>query len=60
MNDLQEQLTRTGVENENGTVDGLRHQIAFEGLVCSDTIDIGIVDKPNDLVREQFRIILRR
>jgi len=32
VNDLQEKLTGPGVEDENGSIDGLRGQVALKGL----------------------------
>jgi len=55
---LQEELSRSRIENENGTIDRLCCQIALERLVNSNAIDVGIVDKPNDLVGEELRIVL--
>ena len=55
---LQEELSRSGIENENSTVDWLCRQIALERLVNSNAVDVGIVDKPNDLVGEELRIVL--
>ena len=58
MNDLQKQLTRARVEYENGAIDGFSRQIAFKSFVDGDSVDIGIIDKPNDLVGKEFAIIL--
>ena len=58
MNNLEEQLTSSRIENENGTIDRFGGEISLESFVNSDTIDIGIIDKPNDLIGEQFTIIL--
>ena len=58
MNDLQEQLTGPGVEDENGAVDGLGGQVTFEGLVDGDSVDVGVVDEPDDLVTEELSVVL--
>ena len=58
VNDLQEKLTSSGVENENGSVDGFGGQVTFKSLVDGHSVDVGVVDKPNNLVTEQFAIIL--
>ena len=65
---------RNAGEDENGTIDRLGGQIAFERLVakeCSakdregaqvhahrDSVHIGIINEPDDLVREQLRVVL--
>ena len=59
MNDLQKQLSSTWIENKNCTVDGFGRKIAFKGLVDGHTVDIGIINKPYDLVGKQFGVILR-
>ena len=43
----------------NGTVDWLRGQISFKGLVDRNSVDVGIIHEPNDLVGEQLGIVLR-
>jgi len=58
MDDLQVELSVTGVEDENGSVDGFGGQVAFEGLVDGHSVDIGVVHEPNDLVGEEFRVVL--
>jgi hypothetical protein len=58
VDNLQEQLTGARVEDKDGTVDRLSRQVAFEGLVNSDSIDIRVVDEQLYLVREELRVIL--
>lgn len=60
VNDLQEQLSGSRVEDEDGSVDGLGGQVTLERSVNGDSVDVGIVDEPDDLVREQLRVVLRR
>ena len=60
MNDLEEELTRPGVEDEDGTVDGLGGQIALKSLVNGHTVHIGVIHKPDDLIAEQLSIVLHR
>jgi hypothetical protein len=50
MNDLEEQLSGAGVEDEDGSIDRLGHQVTLEGLVDHDLVHVGVVDEPNDLV----------
>ena len=59
MDNLQEQLTGTGVEDKDGTVDWLGRQVTFKGLVNGNTIDVGIIDEELSLVAEEFRVVLR-
>lgn len=58
VDDLQEQLSSARVEDEDGAVDWFRRQVALESLVDSNTVHVRIVDKPDDLVREQFSVVL--
>ena len=50
MDNLEEQLTRLRVENEDGAINRLRRQVALKSLVDRHAIDISVIDKPNDLV----------
>ena len=59
MNDLEEKLSCSRVEDEDGTVDRLGGQVTLERLVNGDTINVGVVDEQLDLVAEQLRVILR-
>lgn len=45
--------------DKDGTVNRLGGQITLKRLVDSDTVDVGIIDKPNNLAREQLGIIGR-
>lgn len=57
VNNLQEQLSSSGVENKDGTVDGLGRQVTLERLVDGDSVHVGVVDEPDDLVGEELRVI---
>ena len=46
VNDLEEQLARPRVEDENGPVDRLRRQVALERLVDGHPVHVRVVDKP--------------
>jgi len=59
VDDFQKQLTCSWVENEDGAVDGLGGEVSFVSLVDCDTVDVCVVDKPNDLVREELTVVLR-
>ena len=54
MNDLEEQLSGTGVEDEDSSVDRLGGQITLERLVNGDTVHIRVVHEPDDLVAKQL------
>ena len=58
VDDLEEELASPGVEDEDGPVDWLGGQVALEGLVDGDTVHIGVIHKPDDLVAEQLSIVL--
>src|SRR2546423_12806943 len=59
MNNFEEQLTGSWIEDKDGTIDWLRGQIPFKGLVNRYTVYIGIVNKPDGIFREEVTIILR-
>ena len=40
VHDLQEELARPRVKHKNGAVDGLRRQVALEGLVDRHAVDL--------------------
>ena len=50
MNNFQEELPSSGVENENGSVNGLGSQVSFESFVNGYTVYISIIDEPDDLI----------
>ena len=52
VNDLQEKLTSSRVENEDSTIDRFRGQIALESFMNGHTVNVGVVNKPNDLIGE--------
>mmetsp|Transcript_31891 Transcript_31891/g.87333 ORF Transcript_31891/g.87333 Transcript_31891/m.87333 type:complete len:766 (-) Transcript_31891:1916-4213(-) len=60
VDDLEEELAGARVEDEDGAVDGLGREVALESLVDGDAVDVGVVDKPDDLVREELAVVLRR
>jgi hypothetical protein len=59
VNDLEEQLSRLRVKNENSSIDRLRGEVTFESLVNSYSVHISVVNEPDDLVREQLGVVLR-
>ena len=58
MYNLQEQLACARVEYKYGTVDRLRCQVTLECFMNRNSIDIGVIDEPNNLVGEQLAIVL--
>ena len=46
VNDLEEELPSSWIEDKDGTVDGLRREISLEGFVNCDTVDVRVVDEP--------------
>lgn len=60
MDDLEEELPRPRVENEDSSVDGLRGKITLEGLVDGHAVNVAVVHEPDDLVREQLAVVLTR
>jgi len=59
VDDLEEELARLRVEDEDSTVDWFCRQVAFKSLVDCHTVNIRIINEPNDLVREEFCVVLR-
>ena len=60
VNDLEEQLTRPGIEDEDGAIDRLGGQVTLKGFVDGHTVHVGVIHKPDDLVTEQLSIVLHR
>mmetsp|Transcript_2955 Transcript_2955/g.8790 ORF Transcript_2955/g.8790 Transcript_2955/m.8790 type:complete len:598 (+) Transcript_2955:730-2523(+) len=60
VDDFEEHLSRSRVEDEDGAVDGFGRQVALERLVDRHPVDVGVVNEPYGLVREQLSIVLRR
>ena len=58
VNNFQEELPSSGVENENGSVDRLGCQVSFESFVNGYTVYISIIDEPDDLIWKEFTIVL--
>lgn len=58
VDDLEEELASPGVEDKDGPIDGLGGQVALKGLVDGDTVHVGVIHKPDDLVAEQLSIVL--
>jgi hypothetical protein len=58
VNDLEEELPGSRVEDEDGAVDRLGRQVALEGLVDGDAIDVRVVHEPDDLVAEELSVVL--
>ena len=50
VDNLQEELSRLRVEDENCSVDWFCRQVAFKCLVDGDSVDICVVNEPDDLI----------
>jgi len=48
MNDLQEQLSGSRVENEDGAVDWFGDQVALKGLADGYSVHVGVIYEPCD------------
>lgn len=46
MDDLEEELSSTGVEDEDGSVDGFGRQVALKCLVDGHSVHVGVINKP--------------
>ena len=44
---------------EDGAIDRLGRQVALERLVNRDSVDVGVVDEPDELVGEELAVVLR-
>ena len=51
---LEKELPSTWVEYEDSPIDWLRGEVALEGLMDSDAVDIGVINEPDDLITEQL------
>lgn len=58
MNNFEEQLSSSWVEDEDRPVDGLGGEVTFECLVDCNSVHVGVINEPDDLLREQFCVIL--
>ena len=58
VDDLEEELPRPRVEDEDGPVDRLGRQVALKGLVDGDAVHVGVVHKPDDLVAKELAVVL--
>ena len=54
VNDLEEEMSTLWIKDKNGAVDRLGGEIALECLVDCNTVHIGVVYEPNNLITEEF------
>ena len=59
VDDLEEELPRARIEDEQGAVGGLGGHVALVRLVCGDAVHVGVVDEPDDLVGEELAVVGR-
>jgi hypothetical protein len=50
VDDLEEKLACTRIEDEYCTVNWFSCEVSFKSLVNCDSVDVGIIDEPNYLV----------
>jgi hypothetical protein len=55
---FQEQLPCSRVEDKYRAVDWFGREVALECFVDGHTVDIGVVDEPDDLVVEEVGVVL--
>ena len=48
-----------GIEDENRAIDRLSCQVSFKCLVNGDSVDVCVVDEPNNLIGEELGVVLR-
>mmetsp|Transcript_98960 Transcript_98960/g.262867 ORF Transcript_98960/g.262867 Transcript_98960/m.262867 type:complete len:658 (-) Transcript_98960:4864-6837(-) len=58
VDDLQEELPRAWVEDENRAVHRLCGQVALEGLVDRHPVHVGVINEPDDLRTEELTVVL--
>lgn len=58
MDDFKEELSCSGIEDKDGTVDGFGSKISLVGLVDSYSVNVCIINKPYGLVREKLSVVL--
>lgn len=56
VDDLEEQLSRAWVEDEDGAVDRLRRQVALESLVYGHAVHVCVVHEPTCCIRKLVNI----
>mmetsp|Transcript_39335 Transcript_39335/g.83813 ORF Transcript_39335/g.83813 Transcript_39335/m.83813 type:complete len:1257 (-) Transcript_39335:3240-7010(-) len=58
VDNLQEELSGSRVEDEDSTVYWFRGQITFESLVDRDSVHVGVINEPDDLGAEELSVVL--
>ena len=56
---LEEELSGPRVEDEDRAVDRLGREVALKRLVNRHTVDVRVVDEPDDLVAKELAVVLR-
>jgi hypothetical protein len=52
MDNFQEKLTCSRIEDKDGTIDRFGCQVTLKGLMDGNSINVGIIDKPYNLICE--------
>ena len=58
MDNFQEKLASPRIEDKDCSIDWLGRQISLMCLMDGDPVDIGVINKPIDLITEQLSVIL--
>lgn len=54
VNDLEEEMSTLWIKDKNGAVDRFCGEIALKCLVNRNTVHVGVVYEPNNLITEEF------
>lgn len=57
VDNFEEKLPGSWVEDEDGSVYGLGCQVTFKSFMDCDSVDIGVIDKPDCLVHEEISVV---
>ena len=57
VSDLAEKLSCPGIEDEDAAIDRLRGEMPLKGLLDGDSVHIGVVQEPDDVVIEQLPVV---
>jgi hypothetical protein len=58
MNNFEKELACSWIEDEDSTVDWLGSQVSLTCFVDGYSVYISVINEPNDLIGEQFSIVL--
>lgn len=58
MNNFEEKLASSRIEDKDGSIDRFCGKISFKSFMDGDSVDVSIVNKPDNLICEQICVIL--